>query len=91
VRLGAPTAYGKHRLTRTPRCGKCGAIAKEIIETIMGTSTFDIIDGTHLDAEGYHEPGDIIRVDAKCACGHRWRLRGAATVDSIREAVEVPK
>jgi hypothetical protein len=68
--------------TRRVRCPKCRNPPIEYIELLVCMTTFEAGDCTR-SREGYSEQGDIFGVDARCACGHRWRLRGVATMDSL--------
>lgn len=70
-------------MRRVPRCGKCKAKASVLIETGYQTMRFDVLaDGTR-DAEGWHNAGSVIRLDAECPNGHRWRVRGAVQVTCL--------
>jgi hypothetical protein len=40
-------------------------------------------DGRYRDAEGVERAGDVERLYAVCARGHRWRVRGAVQVTSV--------
>lgn len=66
------------------RCGACGGPPAKLIEIGAVSMTFDVsADGKYRDAEGLQEAGDLNRLYAVCANGHRWRVRGAIQVTSI--------
>lgn len=72
---------------RRLRCGECGLEPFELIEIVEVESGYDVQRGKR-SAEAYHNPGSIIRVVARCACGHHWRLRGVVTVDGLSKEVQ---
>jgi hypothetical protein len=76
--------YGTHKLKRRLRCPKCRKAPRQIVEYIVGASVFDVLeDGAVRDGEGIHEPGGYFKVEAKCGCGHRWRLKGVTQVTDL--------
>ena len=76
------------KLKRRLRCPKCRKAPDRLVEFMIGTSVFQVLDdGAARDAEGWHEPGGYYRVDAVCGCGHRWRIKGEIQVTGLDAAV----
>ena len=77
---------------RRLRCAKCGSPPQTLTETGSITMQFCVSrDGAYRDAEGVQEPGDVERLDATCACGHRWRIRNAIQVTSVDTGPEIER
>lgn len=70
---------------RRYRCRKCGQPPAAFIEVLECYTVFDVgPDGVPED-DGINKEGDILRVEARCANRHRWRLRGISNIDRLRE------
>jgi hypothetical protein len=66
------------------RCGACGEPPEQLVEVGSISMTFDVsADGRYRDAEGFQRAGDVERLYAVCAQGHRWRVRGAVQVTGV--------
>jgi hypothetical protein len=66
------------------RCGACGEYPERLVEVGSISMTFDVsADGRYRDTEGVQHAGNVERLYAVCARGHRWRVRGAVQVTSI--------
>jgi hypothetical protein len=61
-----------------------------LIEIGSISMTFGVsADGRHRDAEGVQRAGDVERLYAVCANGHRWRVRSAVQVTCVDTGPEV--
>jgi len=68
------------------RCPKCRSRTFTFVESGEWTSSFEVTDGRLDRAEGYHEPGCMLRLEAQCPCGHHWKVRGAIQItDAVTE------
>lgn len=77
------TKFGRVPIRRL-RCGKCGSPPTYVTEIGSITMQFCVTqDGRFREAEGIQEAGDVDHVIASCACGHRWRVRGAVQVTGL--------
>ena len=66
------------------RCGACGKPPERLVEVGSISMTFAVsADGQYRDVEGIQRAGDVDRLYAVCAEGHRWRVRGAVQVTSV--------
>lgn len=65
------------------QCPKCGSSSLQLIEIWAGsTIVFDQVAGEIVDSCG-DEGGDPFKVEARCACGHEWRLRGVMQISDL--------
>lgn len=68
-------------------CPKCRSQNLLLFEVGTWTSEFKVTAGEFDRAEGFHEPGPVNRLEARCSvCLHYWKIRGA---DSIDDAVSL--
>lgn len=83
------TRFGRIPIRRL-RCRKCGAPPQLLTEIGRISMQFCVSrDGAYRDAEGIQEPGDVERLYATCACGHRWRVKNAVQVTSVDVGPEI--
>jgi hypothetical protein len=84
-----PPRHAKLPIKRL-RCGTCGEPPQQLVEVGSISMTFDDVsaDGRYRDAEGVQRAGDVERLYAVCAQGHRWRVRGAVQVTSVDVGAE---
>lgn len=68
---------------KPPRCPKCRNLPKSYTETSEAFQVFEANADGVPDPEGYNSHGDIVRIVAACACGHKWRPRGISQVTQI--------
>ncbi len=66
------------------KCPKCKSDSLILIELWKGHSiSWDQVGGWFIKPEGILEPGDPYSVEAKCICGHMWKIRGVSQIDQI--------
>ncbi len=73
------------------RCPRCRSRSFTFIETCEWSTTFEVVGGRLDRQEGYHEPGCYTRLEAECACGHRWKIRGAIQINDAVIETERPE
>jgi RNA polymerase subunit RPABC4/transcription elongation factor Spt4 len=65
-------------------CPKCKSNSLTLVEVWKDhTITWEQENGEFDRKKGNLEMGDAYRVEAKCECGHQWRIRGALQIDDI--------
>lgn len=63
-------------------CPRCQSSDLELIECMTATTVWQVSNGRLNRADGYHHPGDITHVEARCSkCEHHWRLRKIGHID----------
>lgn len=68
------------------RCPRCRNLPSVYIEMWAGhTIEFDADENGRPEAEGYLREGEPHHVEARCRCGHMWRLRGVTQITELRE------
>lgn len=76
-----PYHAGKRTTARCPKCRKQNFTTREVFEEIVYITVEDGV--FPVDADD-HMPGQILGISCKCNnCGHRWRPRGAQTLDDL--------
>ena len=67
-------------------CPRCRKAAVELIEVYRDAAIYFCTDDSGLwdGRDGVLEPPETIsHVEARCACGHQWRLRGVGQVTDL--------
>lgn len=67
---------------KAARCPECGSTTLDLFEMSEAWQHFTQTDGV-IDPEGWNSHGNIIKVEVKCPCGHRWKLRDVAQVTEL--------
>jgi len=63
-------------------CPKCKSKDLLLYEIGTWTSEFKVNGGKFDRGEGFHEPGSVDRLEAKCSnCLHHWKVRAASQID----------
>lgn len=71
---------------RRPRCPKCHKPPESYLEVSEAYTTFYTDDQGRPDAEGFHSSGGpILHVEARCARGHKWRLRNVLQITDLEQ------
>lgn len=67
------------------RCPKCkNAQELELIEVWEGHTISWRVNNGNLDRDdGALESGNPSKVEARCTCGHSWRVRGVLQIDDV--------
>jgi hypothetical protein len=72
-----------------PKCPKCGSFLAKYYEKQMDNTTYlaDLTGNPFIkyreDSCSFSHP---LKLEAKCSCGHRWKIRNAISASRIREA-----
>ena len=67
-------------------CGQCKKPPSELVEVWTGAAIYYSVTESGLwdGRDGMVEPPErISHVEARCACGHEWRLRGVSQIGDI--------
>jgi hypothetical protein len=66
------------------KCPKCGSLNLKLVECWKDhTIDFEQHGGFVNINDGALEPGEPYKVEAKCNCGHKWRLRNVLQIGDI--------
>lgn len=66
------------------KCPKCKGKNFTLIEIWDDpTISWEVIDGKFDLNDGALEPGSPIRVEARCKCGHMWKIRKASQIGNV--------
>jgi len=66
------------------RCPKCRSESLWLTENVWCTTSWEVKGGRLDLQEGFHEPGGVDSIEAKCSkCSHTWKLRGAMQIIDV--------
>jgi hypothetical protein len=83
AKLG-PSSRRRGPRTKLPRCPKCSQRPIEYIEVWRGHSIrFGIDDSGAPEERGNLHDGEPYSVEAECACGNRWKLKGVTQITDL--------
>lgn len=65
------------------RCPKCGKAPRNLLEIWRYHCIQFGYVGNGRSAEGWMSEGNPYKVEAQCACGHAWNLRGVVQITDL--------
>ncbi len=84
--FGVPRKKHRGPRRKLPRCPKCGAKPTLYHEYWAGHAiTFGTLESGAPEEDGNMESGYPTHVEAKCDCGHQWRLKGILQITDLHD------
>lgn len=69
---------------KRPRCPRCRSFPSYYLEYSRRSQSFTVDEKGSVSIDGWiDDGGEIVGVEAVCACGHRWTPRGAFQIWDI--------
>jgi len=74
--------------TTMRKCPKCKSHSFRLIEIWNNAAIYFEVENCIVDMAGSLEPGNPVRVEGRCGCGHSWTVKGIKQIHEVLNACQ---